>query len=159
MADQSIGLGSSSPPSISNAKIKEIVLLIYPISSTANNSLLTNFLNIHASLKFDIRCLKPSNPGFLVLSTNSNQLNSHRLQHVWFKSVYDLRLMRSATIHYHVVAIKPKETPTYLLFLLKRQILIAIENCQQNSPLHFTSSRTLQSFNLLSQTLANFLSD
>ena len=85
------------------------------------NLTLSTLLNTHAPFKTKLSRPKPPNPWF---NSSLRKLKSGRrhLEKIWNKtrSSIDLRLLRSATNHYHSAIIKAKRLYNHSLFLSNR---------------------------------------
>ena len=126
------------------------------------NSTLATLLNKHAPLKSKILHPKPANHWFTP-ALNKLKLAKRHLERVWSKShsIEDLKLLRTASNHYHAAIIKAKRVYNSTL------IASSLTNPRQlwnnvNKMLHRTSSPVLPSYDYvgsLSQSFATFFSD
>ena len=125
------------------------------------NATLATLLNKHAPLKSKILHTKPANHWFTP-ALNKLKLTKRHLERVWSKShsIEDLKLLRTASNHYHAAIIKAKRVYNSTL------IASSLTNPRQlwnnvNKMLHRTSSPVLPSYDSegsLSQSFATFFS-
>jgi exonuclease III len=142
-------------------------LITHPPSNLSDlidcyNSTLKNLLDKHAPLISKSIRSKPSQPWFTP-ALNKLKSAKRRLERAWSKSHSsdDLKLLRSATNHYHAAVIKAKRN--FNISLISSQVTNPRQLWKTvNKLLHRTLPQVLpssESLSLLSQSFATFFSD
>ena len=126
------------------------------------NLTLSNILNKHAPLKSKLLRPKPSNPWFTPALQKLKSTRRH-LEKIWSRthSTFDLKLLKSATNHYHTSIIKAKKLYNFTLLSSNLTNPKKLWNTM-NKLLHRIAKPSFpSSFNLdsLPQSFATFFSD